>query len=136
MNTSTGTTGNIRIDKWLWAARFFKTRRLASTAVSGGKVHLNGQRIKPAHVLRVNDRLRIQRGHYEYTIDVISLNDKRRPAKEACLMYRETEQSQQDRAQMAERVKLENRAHANYTEGRPDKRQRRQIVRFRQANNE
>jgi ribosome-associated heat shock protein Hsp15 len=122
----------MRIDKWLWAARIFKTRTLASAAVSGGKVHLHDQRVKPARLVRVGDRLHIQRGIYQYCIDILSLNDKRRPAVEASLMFRETEESQKLREQTASRVKTENLAHGGYSSGRPDKRQRRHIVQFRQ----
>ncbi len=121
----------MRIDKWLWAARFFKTRTLASTAVSGGKVHLHNQRVKPARMVRVGDRLHIQRGSYQYCVDILSLNDKRRPASEACLMYRETEESQKRREQTASRIRMDRLAHGGYSESRPDKRQRRHIVQFR-----
>ncbi len=121
----------MRIDKWLWAARFFKTRTLAATAVSGGRVHLHNQRVKPARAVRVGDRLDIQRGSYQYCIDILSLNDKRRPASEACLMYRETEESFKRRQATASRIKMDNLAHGGYDAGRPDKRQRRHIVQFR-----
>ena len=83
----------VRIDKWLWAARFFKTRSMAALAVSGGKVHLNGARIKPARIVQTGDELRIRRGEVEFVVIVQGISDKRRPAKEAQLLYEETESS-------------------------------------------
>ncbi len=83
----------VRLDKWLWAARFFKTRSIATQAVSGGKVHCNGKRVKPAKEVSVGDELRIHKGPYEFIIIVMGLNDKRRPAKEAILLYEETADS-------------------------------------------
>ena len=73
----------VRLDKWLWAARFFKTRTMAGQAVSGGKVHCNGQRVKPSRVVQLGDELRIQRGIVEMTVAVKGLSDQRRPAQEA-----------------------------------------------------
>jgi ribosome-associated heat shock protein Hsp15 len=84
---------NVRLDKWLWAARFFKTRSMATQAVAGGKVHLNGARIKPARTVQPGDELRIRRGEQEFFVIVLAVLDKRRPAKEAQLLYEETEES-------------------------------------------
>ena len=131
MNTSPDQTESLRIDKWLWAARFFKTRSLAAEAVNGGKVHINGQRVKPARPVRAGDQLRIQRGSFEFVVDVLGINDKRRPAKEASLLYRESEASQQRREQTAQRLKMDKLAHGDFGTRRPDKRQRRHIVQFR-----
>lgn len=119
----------IRLDKWLWAARFFKTRALATEAVSGGKVHLNEARVKPARALRLGDVLAIQRGEQRMTVVVRGLTDRRGPAKQAALLYEETDDSAKRRALLAEQRKL--RAQSMPHPGqRPDKRQRRKIVRF------
>ncbi len=122
---------SVRLDKWLWAARFFKTRSVAREAVSGGKVHLNGNRAKPGRSLNVGDELRIQRGEEEYTIIVLELSVRRGPAAVARTFYEESEESRLKREQLAEQRKLEHQQHAT-RERRPDKRQRRRIVRFKQ----
>ncbi len=119
----------LRIDKWLWAARFFKTRAIAVTAIKGGKVHLNGKRIKPSRVVHIGDLLEITRGNTPFVVNVAGLNDKRRPAKEAQLLYVETEESKAEREALAELRRLE--AKSVKHERRPDKKQRRQIHRFK-----
>jgi len=121
---------SVRLDKWLWAARFFKTRSVAREAVSGGKVHLNGNRAKPGRSLNIGDALRIQRGEEEYTITVVELSVRRGSAVIARTFYEESEQSRIKREQLAEKRKLEHQKHAT-RERRPDKRQRRRIVRFK-----
>ncbi len=121
----------VRIDKWLWAARFFKTRSLARTAVQGGKVRLNDARAKPARTLELGDELRIQRGEETWVVHVEALSDRRGPATEAQKLYRETEESRVQREAQLERRKAE-RAAMGDRQRRPDKRQRRQIIRFRQ----
>jgi ribosome-associated heat shock protein Hsp15 len=123
----------IRIDKWLWAARFFKTRPLATAAVSGGKVHLGGQRVKPGRTLKVGDSLQIQRAGFEYDVEVLALTDKRGPATAAAQLYAETEVSMQAREKLREIQKLAALATPQ-TEGRPNKKQRRHIIRFKQDN--
>ncbi len=120
-----------RLDKWLWAARFFKTRSVARDAVSGGKVHLNGNRAKPGRSLNVGDVLKIQRGDEEYTITVVELVVRRGSAVVARTYYEESGESRAKREQLAEQRKLEHVQHAS-REGRPDKRQRRRLVRFKQ----
>jgi len=120
-----------RLDKWLWAARFFKTRSKAREAISGGKVHLNGYRVKPGRALKPGDSLRIQRGEQEYVIDVVELSTRRGPATIAQTLYQETEESRNQREQIATQRKLEHEQNAT-RERRPDKRQRRRIVRFKQ----
>jgi ribosome-associated heat shock protein Hsp15 len=120
----------VRIDKWLWAARFFKTRSMAAQAVTGGKVHVNGTRIKPAKMVQPGDELRIRRGDLEFIVVVKGLAEKRRAAKEAQLLYEETEFSVQQRQETREQKRLE---AANKMYGpmkRPDKRARRQIRSF------
>ena len=120
----------VRIDKWLWAARFFKTRSIATQAVTGGKVHVNGARIKPARIVQPGDELRIRRGELEFVVIVLGVLEKRRPAREAQLLYEETEASVQNRESTREQKRME---AANKMYGpmkRPDKRSRRQIRSF------
>jgi len=121
---------SVRLDKWLWAARFFKTRSIAREAVSGGKVHLNGHRAKPGRSINTGDELRIQRGKEEYTITITELSIRRGPATVARTLYEESEESRSSREKLAEERKLERQQHAT-RERRPDKRQRRRIVRFK-----
>jgi len=121
---------SVRLDKWLWAARFFKTRSVAREAVSGGKVHLNGNRAKPGRSISAGDELRIQRGDDEYIITVVEPSTRRGPAVVARTLYEESEENRSRREKLAEERKLENQAHLN-RERRPDKRQRRRLVRFK-----
>jgi len=121
---------SVRLDKWLWAARFFKTRSVAREAVSGGKVHLNGNRAKPGRSLAPGDELRIQRGEEEYIIIVAELSARRGPAPIARTLYEESEENRSRREQLAEQRKLEHQQNAT-RERRPDKRQRRRLVRFK-----
>jgi len=123
-------TAGIRADKWLWAARFFKTRSLAMEAVNGGKVHLNGARIKPARKLFIGDQLTIRKDVYTFAITVAGLSLQRGPAEMARALYSETQESQQQRQQLREQQKLQGRATPGH-ERRPDKRARRQIHRFK-----
>ncbi len=119
----------VRIDKWLWAARFYKTRTLAAEAVQGGKVHLNGARVRPARALCVGDRLRIQKGSYEFIVEVRGLNGRRGPASEARQLYEEEVSSVQARQALAEQHKL-GVAGTPVSGGRPDKKARRQWQRL------
>ena len=115
-----------RIDKWLWAARFFKTRSLAKTAVEGGKVHLNGQRVKAAKNVAVGDRLTITRGTTEQIVDVEALSDRRGSATIAAELYAETADSIARRTEEAARRKME-RAGLRLPERRPNKKDRRAL---------
>ncbi|XOF33057.1 MAG: RNA-binding S4 domain-containing protein [Candidatus Electrothrix sp. YB6] len=119
----------VRIDKWLWAARFFKTRSLAAKAVSGGHVHLNGKRVKPSRSVHPGEQLRIQRGHEEYIVNILALSSRRGPAKIAATLYEETEDSLARRTAAREERRLI-RASAARPEGKPDKRDRRKIREF------
>jgi ribosome-associated heat shock protein Hsp15 len=120
----------MRLDKWLWAARFFKTRSLASDAVDGGNVKLNGAAIKPAKEVKVGDRLQLRVGEQDWEVVVQGLNEQRRPAAEAQLLYQETQDSLHRRAQASELRRLAP-APAPDQKGRPTKRDRRQLSRFR-----
>ena len=91
----------VRIDKWLWAARFFKTRTLAANAVLGGRVHVNGERVKPSKLVHQNDRIEITKGSERWTLVVLALPDRRRSAPEAQALYAETEASRAQREQHA-----------------------------------
>jgi ribosome-associated heat shock protein Hsp15 len=119
----------MRIDKWLWAARFFKTRSAASTAISGGKVHLNDNRVKPAHMVKPGDTLEITRGQSVMTVTINALNKQRRPAKEAQLLYTETAESLNQRELDIEKRRLLKTLNPSLSR-RPNKRERRQIRRF------
>jgi ribosome-associated heat shock protein Hsp15 len=124
------TDDRVRIDKWLWAARFFKTRTMAAQAVAGGKVHANGARIKPARMVQPGDELRIRRGELEFSVIVKAVSEKRRPAREAQLLYEETEESIRQRQEIRERKRLEAAGKMYGPMKRPDKRARRQIRSF------
>ena len=124
------TEEKVRIDKWLWAARFFKTRSMASQAVSGGKVHLNEARIKPARIIQIGDELRIRRGEVEFVVIVQGISGKRRPASEAQLLYEETEASMEQREEMRHKKRLESAGRLCGPMKRPDKRDRRKIRSF------
>lgn len=119
-----------RLDKWLWAARFFKTRSLAAQAVSGGKVEVNGLRAKPARRIRPGERLTIRRGVTQWVVVVRALNRERRPAREAVLLYEETPESREARSSEEERRR---QAHTRRQRGlgRPTKRDRREFERLK-----
>jgi ribosome-associated heat shock protein Hsp15 len=121
----------MRIDKWLWAARFFKTRSAAQQAVEGGKVKWNGERVKPAKELKAGDELAIHIGAYEWLVRVVKLSDKRGPATVARTLYAEDEAS---RLRRTEQVALRRVAGVAGGErrGRPTKRERRQLERWRE----
>ena len=124
------TEEKVRIDKWLWAARFFKTRSMAAQAVSGGKVHVNGVRVKPARTVVPGEEMRIRRGDEEFVVIVQGVSGKRRPAKEAQLLYEETEASILHREEMRHKKRLEAAGRMYGPMKRPDKKARRQIRSF------
>ena len=119
----------VRIDKWLWAARFFKTRGVAREAIKGGKVELNGTRVKPGRTLSEGDQLTVRRGDDVYDITVRDLGDRRLSAALAQEKYAEDPDGRARRESAAEQRKLDYQARSDH-QRRPDKRQRRQIVRF------
>jgi ribosome-associated heat shock protein Hsp15 len=120
-----------RIDKWLWAARLFKTRALAATAVDGGKVHLNGARTKPAKHVKVGDMLAVQRGDDALSVRILGLSNHRGPATVATLLYEETAESQAARAERAARRAV--MAQHIGPEMRPSKKDRRALTRLRRG---
>lgn len=124
----------VRADKWLWAARFFKTRSLAMEAINGGKVHLNGVRIKPARKLVAGDTLAIRKGHYTFTVTIQGLSLQRGPAEVARTLYSESEESVLQRQQLREEQAMHGKSTRH--ERRPDKRARRQIHRFKMEQGE
>ena len=119
----------ICIDKWLWAARFFKTRALAATALSGGKVEIDGERAKPSRSVRAGDKLTVRRGPYEWIVVVKNVARLRGPAPQAQLLYEETAESIQQRQAIAAQLQLERPSEFD-APGRPTKRDRRAISRF------
>jgi ribosome-associated heat shock protein Hsp15 len=122
-------TDGVRIDKWLWAARFYKTRAMARDAIKGGKVQLDGVRVKPGKTLSLGDRLEIRRGDDSWRVTVDDLGDRRVSATLAQQKYTEDADSVRQREAAAEQRRLDHQAHAERPR-RPDKRQRRQIIRF------
>ncbi len=122
----------MRLDKWLWVARFYKTRSLAAEAVVGGKVKLNGAAAKSAKEVKVGDGLRIRAGDVDWEVVVQGLNEQRRPAAEAQLLYQEAAESIRRRAQVTELRKLAPMPDSEQ-KGRPTKRDRRQLSRFRET---
>lgn len=124
----------LRIDKWLWAARFFKTRSLASDAVNGGKVHLNNDRVKAAKAVKVGDFLKIRRADDIWIVKVVSLFEKRRQASLAQTMYEELDESVQQRENSAaERKAL---SASRVVSHRPSKKERRHIIKFKNVRGE
>lgn len=120
----------VRLDKWLWAARFFKTRTIAKEAIEGGKVHYNGQRTKPGRHVEVDARLTIKQGWDEKEVIVLGLEERRKSAKEAVLLYQETEEStvaREERAWQRKQIQMASLPPAR----RPTKKQRRDILKFK-----
>ena len=126
----TETDDRVRIDKWLWAARFYKTRSLAAEAIAGGKVQLNGERVKRAKAMQIGDELRIRQGPYEHQIVVRELSERRGPASEAARLYEERPESRAAREAMALQLKS---IHAAFVpeRGRPTKKDRREIEKLK-----
>ena len=125
----------VRLDKWLWVARFYKSRAIARAMIEGGKVHYNGQRSKPGKQVEVGALVRLWQGDEEKEVQILQLAPQRRGASEAQLLYRETEQSERKRQQTAEARRL-NSLYAPHPESRPDKKQRRDLMRLKLSNTE
>ena len=120
----------LRIDKWLWAARFFKTRALAIEAIDSGKVLINDDRVKPAKTVDVGNLIAIRLGPYTFVVEVLGLSDKRGPAPQAQKLYRETPESIKQREELAF-VRKAQAQEVQRGEGRPTKKDRREIERFK-----
>jgi ribosome-associated heat shock protein Hsp15 len=120
----------MRLDKWLWAARFFKTRTLAAEAISGGKVHVDGERVKPSKTIRIGSKIEITKEPYTFEITVTGLSLQRRSAKEAALLYEELPESI---ARRQEEIRRRAEKASSPPPRRPDKKQRRQIHRFKRG---
>ncbi len=119
----------VRLDRWLWAARWFKTRALAAGAIAGGKIRVNGERPKRARLIAVGDEIRVRKGPFEFHLEVRSLSETRGPANIAQALYRETAASQEARTLLA--LQLKAQPQITYTgKGRPTKRDRRAIERL------
>jgi len=124
-----GAVDGVRLDKWLWAARFFKTRHLATDAINGGKVHVDGQRAKPGKTVTPGVRMTVQKGPLSWEIEVKAVAKQRRPASEAALLYEESESSRLRRQEQV-RERRESGQNAAGQSSRPNKRERRMIQRF------
>jgi ribosome-associated heat shock protein Hsp15 len=122
--------GKLRLDKWLWAARFYKTRQLAHEALELGRVMVGGERVKASRVVKVGDRLHLRINQLEYDIEVLALTSQRRSAREAQSLYAESEASHQAREEKQALLKAE-RVSYPYGAGRPTKKDRREIQRFK-----
>ncbi len=128
-------TEAVRLDKWLWAARFYKTRAVAREMVEGGKVHYNGQRSKPSKVVEMNATLTLRQGNDERTVIIKGITEQRRPATEAVLLYEETTESIEKREKVALARKM-NALTMPHPDRRPDKKERRDLMRFKHGNSE
>ncbi|HEY5439994.1 MAG TPA: S4 domain-containing protein [Gemmatimonadaceae bacterium] len=126
-----GGAEKVRIDKWLWAARFFKTRSLAVEAIGGGKVLVNEERVKPAKVIQAGDAVSVRLGPYEHIVVVRGLSEQRGPASVAATLYEETATSLAARAKLAEQLRMAPAAFVFEEKGRPTKKDRRDIERLR-----
>jgi ribosome-associated heat shock protein Hsp15 len=125
-----GGSDSLRVDRWLWCTRLFKTRSLAADAVAGGKVHVNGKRVKPAHPVRIGDHLTLKRPGFEFECEVLKLPDRRGAAPIATTCYAETEAAKLARAKFAEASRLA-AAFAPRSPERPDKHGRRELRKLR-----
>lgn len=121
---------SVRLDKWLWAARFYKTRSLARDAVQSGKVQYNGQRSKPSKIVELGASIKVPQGYDVKDVEVLQLKDQRQAAPLAQLLYQETADSEKQRASNAEARKL-SAFHSPKPDHKPDKKQRRQIIQFK-----
>lgn len=122
--------GRVRLDKWLWAARFFKTRSMAADAIAGGKVELNGERPKPAKLVQVGDEVSIRLGPYVHVVVVRKTSEQRGPASIAQTLYEETDASKSARQKLADQLRMAPARFVYEDRGRPTKKDRRDLTRF------
>lgn len=124
-------TDGVRIDKWLWAARFFKTRSLAAAAVNTGKIEVDGTRPKPSRLVRVGDVLTVRKGPYELEVAVLALSEKRGSATMAAELYKESDESVRRREEVAASIKVERASAVRFDgRGRPTKKDRRELMKL------
>lgn len=126
---------SLRLDKWLWAARFYKTRAVARAMIEGGKVHYNGQRSKPSKLVEIGATIRLWQGHDEKEIQVLVLSEQRRGAAEAMQLYLESDASRERREKLTEARRL-NSLYAPHPDTKPDKKQRRDLQRWKESQND
>lgn len=129
------TSEGVRLDKWLWAARFYKTRAIAREMIEGGKVHYNGQRSKPSKLVELEAELTLRQGNDERTVTITGISDQRRPASEAQQLYSETAASIEKREKMALARKM-NALTMPHPDRRPDKKERRDLMKFKISGDE
>ncbi|MDR3430501.1 MAG: ribosome-associated heat shock protein Hsp15 [Rouxiella aceris] len=120
----------IRLDKWLWAARFYKTRAMAREMIEGGKVHYNGQRGKPSKLVELNAEIKLRQGNDERTIVILAITDQRRSAEQAQTLYQETDASVANREKISQARKM-NALTMPHPDRRPDKKERRSLIKFK-----
>jgi ribosome-associated heat shock protein Hsp15 len=128
--SNSGPSDRVRLDKWLWAARFFKTRSLATDAIAGGKVEVNGERAKPAKAIKPGDEVRLRLGPYEHILIVRALAERRGSAAVAQALYEETDASRKAREALATQLKMAPPAFVYEEKGRPTKKDRRDLSRL------
>ncbi|QLB16943.1 heat-shock protein [Mannheimia varigena] len=124
-------SNEVRLDKWLWAARFYKTRTIAKAMIEGGKVHYNGQRAKVSKAVEIGATIKLRQGNEEKEVEVLALSDQRRGAPEAQLLYQETEKSVKLREAMAFARKA-NALSMPHPDRRPNKKERRDLIKFKE----
>lgn len=129
------TAEGVRLDKWLWAARFYKTRAVAREMIEGGKVHYNGQRSKPSKLVELNAVLTLRQGNDERTVHILAITEQRRPATEATQLYEETAESIAKREKVALARKM-NALTMPHPDRRPDKKERRDLMKFKHGGEE
>ena len=134
-STSTADAGAVRIDRWLWAARFYKTRSLAKAAIEGGKIHLEGQRVKPAKEIRIGQTLHISRGQTEQVVLVTGLSERRGSATIAATLYTETDESIEERQRRSAQRRMQN-AGLVVPANKPSKKDRRELRKLKLGQND